>query len=80
MNLDQKARLATMAKIDPLLKALLECESHLADWLAQSAHNVELFRQDPMTAIRAAKLRIDENLLCDLEKIATGIAVKLKAD
>jgi hypothetical protein len=68
-----------MTETDPLIKALLGCESRLAAWLNESALNAALFRHDPMTAIRAANLGIDESLLCDLEEILTGITLKLKA-
>jgi hypothetical protein len=68
-----------MAKADPLVQALLDCECRLRDWLNESRLNTELFRRDPMTAIRAANLSVDEGLLCELEEIVTGIAFKLKA-
>ncbi|HWS18730.1 MAG TPA: hypothetical protein VN223_11970 [Candidatus Elarobacter sp.] len=68
-----------MARVDPLIQALLHCESRLSAWLNESALNAELFRRDPLTAIRAANLGVDEGLLGELEEIVTGIAVKLKA-
>ncbi len=68
-----------MTKVDPLLQALLDCESLLTTWLSESVHNAELFRSDPLLAIRAANLGIDEGLLGELEETVTGIALKLKA-
>jgi hypothetical protein len=68
-----------MAKVDPLIQALLDNESRLITWLNESAHNAELFRRDPMTAILDANLGVDEGLLGELEEIVTGIALKLKA-
>jgi hypothetical protein len=68
-----------MAKVDPLIQALLDNESRLVAWLNESAHNTALFRRDPMTAILDANLGVDEGLLGELEEIVTGIALKLKA-
>jgi hypothetical protein len=68
-----------MAKVDPLLQALLDCEDRLTSWLCESVHNAEFFRRDPLVAIRAANLGIDEGLLGELEETVTGIALKLKA-
>jgi hypothetical protein len=68
-----------MTKVDPLVQALLACESQLTAWLSESEHNVELFRREPLAAIRAANLGIDESLLGELEETVTGITIKLKA-
>lgn len=40
-----------MTKVDPLLQALLECESRLTAWLSESVHNAKLFQSDPSVAI-----------------------------
>jgi hypothetical protein len=69
-----------MTKVDPLLQALLDCESRLTAWLSESVRNAELFRRDPLVAIRAAKLGIDECLLGELEGTVTGIALKFRAE
>jgi predicted component of type VI protein secretion system len=66
-----------MAKVDPLIQALHDCESRLGAWLNECDLNGELFRRDPLTAIRAANLGIDEDLLAGLEEALTGIALKL---
>lgn len=68
-----------MARVDPLIQTLLNCESRLSAWLNESAFNAELFRRDPLAAIRSANLGVDEGLLGDLEETVAGIAMKLKA-
>jgi hypothetical protein len=65
-----------MTKIDPLVQALLDCESRLSAWLNESELNTDLFRRDPLAALRAANLGLDEGLLGDLEETVTGIALK----
>jgi hypothetical protein len=68
-----------MMKTDPLVQVLLNCESRLSAWLSESELNAELFRRDPLAAIRAADLGVSEGLLTELEQTVTGIALKLKA-
>jgi hypothetical protein len=63
---------------DPLIQVLLKCESRLSAWLTESDVNGELFRRDPMAAVRAANLDLDEGLLGQLEEIVRGIALKIK--
>ena len=65
-------------KDDCLLRALFECEQKLHEWIHRSAHNAIWFAKDPIGAIRAANLDMDEALLMELESVASGIAVKLK--
>jgi hypothetical protein len=67
----------TMTKVDPLMQALHNCESRLRAWLNECDLNAELFRRDPLTAIRAANLGIDEDLLAELEEALTGIALRI---
>jgi hypothetical protein len=67
-----------MMKTDPLVQVLLNCESRLSAWLSESELNTELFRRDPLAAIRAADLGVSEGLLTELEQTVTGIALKLK--
>jgi len=43
----------------------------------ESTLNAELFRRDPMAALRAADLGINESLLLDLEDTVTGLTRKL---
>lgn len=66
-----------MTKVDPLMQALHNCESRLRAWLNECDLNAELFRRDPLTAIRAANLGIDEDLLAELEEALTGIALRI---
>jgi hypothetical protein len=66
-----------MTKIDPLVQALLDCESRLSVWLNESELNAGLFRRDPLAALRAANLGVSEGLLAELEGTLTGIALKL---
>lgn len=68
-----------MTKVDPLIQALLDCESRLTDWLNASQVNAEWFRRDPLTAMRAANLGMDEGLLCDMEEMMAKIALKFRA-
>jgi hypothetical protein len=67
----------TMTNADPLMQALHNCESRLRAWLNECDLNAELFRRDPLTAIRAANLGIDEDLLTELEDALTGIALRI---
>jgi hypothetical protein len=38
-----------------------------------------VFQQNPAEALRAADLKLDEELLCELESLISGIAKKIKA-
>ena len=68
-----------MSYADPLLKALHECESRLHAWIQGSPSNASLFQQNPAEALRAADLKLDEDLLCELETLISGIAKKINA-
>jgi hypothetical protein len=68
----------SLVKDDSLLRALFECEERLHDWIENSAQNALWFARDPIGAIRAANVGMDEELLSELEAVAAGIAVKLK--
>ena len=68
-----------MNHADPLLRALHKCEDRLNAWLQGSPRNAFLFQQNPAQALRAANLDLDENLLCELEVLLTGIAQKINA-
>jgi predicted component of type VI protein secretion system len=67
-----------MKKTDPLIQALLDCESRLKAWLNESSVNANLFRRDPLTAIRTANVGVDERLLREFEDTVTRIARKFK--
>jgi hypothetical protein len=66
-----------MSYADPLLKALNQCESRLHAWIQGSPTNASLFQQNPVQAMRAAGLDLDENLLCELQMLISGIARKI---
>lgn len=69
--------LASMKKTDPLIQALLDCEPRLCAWINESALNADLFRRDPLTAIRTANVGVDERLLSEFEETVTRLALKL---
>ena len=80
-DLDQvqiPVELATVEKNDPLIQALLDCESRLQAWINESASNADLFRRDPLVAIRSANVGVDERLLSEFEETVTRIARKIK--
>lgn len=66
-----------MTKADPLLLALQNCETRLSKWVHGSETNARLFASDPVAALRAAGLGLEETLLSELESVMTGIADKL---
>jgi hypothetical protein len=69
-----------MTNADPLIQALIDCESRLRAWLGESALNADLFQRDPLTAFRTANLGVNEHLLRELEEIVIGIVQKFKAE
>lgn len=68
----------TKQKPDRLMAELARVESQLQLWISRSKENTRLFRQDPVAAMRAAGLTIDDDLICELELIMGGIARRLK--
>ncbi|HET9183602.1 MAG TPA: hypothetical protein VFP59_15820 [Candidatus Angelobacter sp.] len=65
-------------KTDRLMAELGKVETQLQLWINSSEENAGLFRKDPVAAMRAAGLAIDDELICELEMIMCGIARKLK--
>ena len=63
---------------DRLMSELGKVEGQLQHWISRSDKNARLFRQDPIAALRAAGLAIEDDLMCELEIIMRGIAQKLK--
>ena len=53
-------------------------EIQLQDWLQSSPENARIFRSDPLAAMRAAGLDIDDEIMLELERVMTSIARKLK--
>ena len=63
---------------DRLVAELGKVEGRLQKWLAASGKNAQLFRQDPIAAMREAGLEIEDDLLCELEQLMGGIAARFK--
>ena len=65
-------------KPDRLLARLNQVEKQLQDWTNRSAKNAQWFRRDPLGAMRAAGLDIEDDIMLELEVITKNIARKLK--
>lgn len=63
---------------DRLVAELGKFEGRLQTWIAASGKNEHFFRSDPIAAMRAAGLEIDDDLMCELEQLIGGIAAKFK--
>ena len=74
----KKQRRPNPAEPDRLISQLEDVEQALQAWIRSSAANAELFRRDPIAAMRAAGLEIDDEILLELEQITSAIARKLK--
>jgi hypothetical protein len=76
-----KSSAASAENEDPdfLVQELQKCESQLDAWLNSSAANTEWFVRDPVAALRAAKLGMNEKVLEELEETMRMIAQKLNA-
>lgn len=60
------------------MRALDQVEVDLQQWIKSSEQNARMFREDPIAAMRAAGLDMEDELICELERILEGIAGKLK--
>lgn len=65
--------------IEALLQELARKEQQLVEWIQRSERNTQWFAKDPMSAIRAANLGLNENILQQLEFITASIAKKLRS-
>lgn len=65
-------------KPDRLLDQLDKVENQLQVWTSKSAKNARWFRRDPLGAMRAAGLDIEDDIMLELELITKNIARKLK--
>lgn len=65
-------------KPDRLLDQLDKVENQLQEWTSKSAKNARWFRRDPLGAMRAAGLDIEDDIMLELELITKAIANKLK--
>lgn len=65
-------------KPDLLLDQLGRVEKQLQEWTNRSAKNARWFRRDPLGAMRAAGLDIEDDIMLELQMITRNIARKLK--
>ena len=63
---------------DPLISELEKVETRLRQWMAHSTENATLFRNDPMAALRAADVDLEDETMMELEMIFASIARKLR--
>jgi hypothetical protein len=71
-------RAAALRKTDRLMTELGKVEGQLKLWISRSDMNAQLFREDPISAMRSAGLSIEDDLICELEMIMRDIAKKLR--
>ena len=71
-------RKTTSVSPDRLLAQLDKVELQLQKWIALSPDNAEWFRRDPLGAMRAAGLNMEDDIMLELEMITKSIAKKLK--
>jgi hypothetical protein len=64
--------------LEDLLLELAVKETDLREWISRSEQNSRLFASDPMSAIRAAELGLDDKVLHQLESVMRSIARKLR--
>lgn len=67
----------TREQFENLWREISAKETGLVEWIARSEENRRWFATDPISAIRAAGLGIDEETLHRLELIVGSIARKL---
>ena len=65
-------------KSDRLFARLDQVEKQLQEWTNRSAKNARWFHRDPLSAMRAAGLDIEDDIMLELELITKHIAKKLK--
>jgi hypothetical protein len=56
-----------------LLNWFYSNQAHLYQWVDASAQNAHAFASDPVTAIRSAGLQLDDELICELENVASAL-------
>jgi hypothetical protein len=66
------------AEPDRLFDELNKVEQDLKKWIGDSKENADLFRRDPLGAMRAAGLNLEDDIMLELEMITRSIAKKLK--
>jgi hypothetical protein len=75
---DLRRRKPQAAEPDHLLDHLNKVERDLQKWIGSSPKNAALFRSDPLAAMRAAGLNLEDDIMLELEMITKSIAKKLK--
>jgi hypothetical protein len=75
---DLRRRKPQAAEPDRLLDHLNKVERNLQKWIGESKKNADLFRRDPLSAMRAAGLNLEDDIMLELEMITKSIARKLK--
>jgi hypothetical protein len=73
-----RRRRTRQAETDPLLDHLHKVERQLQKWIGKSPKNASWFRRDPLAAMRAAGLDLEDEIMLELEQITRTIARKLK--
>jgi hypothetical protein len=63
---------------DRLVDQLNKVERPLEQWISRSSKNAERFRSDPLGAMRAAGLDIEDDIMLELELTIRAISKKLK--
>jgi hypothetical protein len=75
---DLRRRKPHAAEPDRLLDHLSKVERDLQKWIGDSKKNADLFRRDPLGAMRTAGLNLEDDIMLELEIISKSIAKKLK--
>lgn len=75
---DLRRRKPLAQEPDRLLAHLHKVEEDLKKWIGDSKKNADLFRRDPLSAMRAAGLNLEDDIMLELEMITKSIAKKLK--
>jgi hypothetical protein len=65
-------------KADRLLSELERVERRLQEWIQRSPRHAQLFQSDPLAAMQAAGLDIDDEIMLELERVVADIARKLR--
>ena len=65
-------------KQDRLILELGKFEDRLQKWIGRSERNARWFQRDPLAAMRAAGLQIDDELMCELELLMGDLARKIQ--
>ncbi len=75
---DLRRRKPPAKEPDRLLAHLNKVEEDLKKWIGDSKKNADLFRRDPLAAMRAAGLNLEDDIMLELEMITKSIAKKVK--